>query len=828
MATYTYEYYTVKKGDTLSEIAADNKTSVKQLMAWNPSITDANLIYVGQKLIVGKKKVSTDETDTTPEPTPTNTTYKIEIQNFGLQSNTDRTVFATWLWDQSNTKHYRTVWDYYTNGIWFSAEDSTTTNKNCTYNAPQNATQVRFRVIPISETKTVNKKETVYWTAEWSDYKTYSFSENPPGVPDVPEVTVENYRLTAKLSNVEEGVEAIQFQVVQDNKNVFKEALSTVNTTYVQYACYISAGSVYKVRCRAKKGDEYSDWSEYSDNYGTKPVVVYNFTTWKAASETSVYLAWAEVPYTDHYNIQYTTKKEYFDGSDSVTTVSDDIKTTHYTLTNLEKGQEYFFRVRAVNEYGEGAWSEHIVSVVLGTTPTAPTTWSSTTTCIVGESLTLYWIHNSEDGSAQTAAEIEINGTVTKIDTSAEEEDDKTMHYVVDTSGYSQGAAIKWRVRTAGATKTLGEWSIMRTVDIYARPTLALTVTDSAGTFLSTINSFPFYIRANAGPSSQTPVSYHISIVSSSTYETLDEIGNTKIINAGQEVYSKYYDTSNNPITLQLSANSVDLENNVSYTVIGTVAMDSGLSAEASATFNVSWSEIMYQPNASLSIDRNNLSATIRPYCYDTSGTLASNVSLSVYRREFDGSFTEIMTGIDNASNTFITDPHPSLDYARYRIVATSETTGAISYYDLPGYPIDEPAIVMQWDEKWSAFDVENQDAFSRSVWSGSMLKLPYNINISDVYSPDVSLVKYIGRTDPVGYYGTQVGLSSTWDTVIPKSDTSTLYALRRLATWMGDVYVREPSGHGYWANVTVSYNRKHLDTTIPITLKITRVEGGA
>ena len=108
------------------------------------------------------------------------------------------------------------------------------------------------------------------------------------------------------------------------------------------------------------------------------------------------------------------------------------------------------------------------------------------------------------------------------------------------------------------------------------------------------------------------------------------------------------------------------------------------------------------------------------------------------------------------------------------------------------------------------------------------MLKLPYNIDISDVHTPDSSLVKYIGRTDPVSYYGTQTGLTSTWSTVIPKSDAETLYGLRRLARWMGDVYVREPSGHGYWANVTVSYTVKHRDLTIPISLKVTRVEGGA
>ena len=43
----------------------------------------------------------------------------------------------------------------------------------------------------------------------------------------------------------------------------------------------------------------------------------------------------------------------------------------------------------------------------------------------------------------------------------------------------------------------------------------------------------------------------------------------------------------------------------------------------------------------------------------------------------------------------------------------------------------------------------------------------------------------------------------------------------------MGDCYVREPSGSGYWANVTVSFSQKHCELTIPVTLNLTRVEGG-
>ena len=63
---------------------------------------------------------------------------------------------------------------------------------------------------------------------------------------------------------------------------------------------------------------------------------------------------------------------------------------------------------------------------------------------------------------------------------------------------------------------------------------------------------------------------------------------------------------------------------------------------------------------------------------------------------------------------------------------------------------------------------------------------------------------------------------------VYKRQDVDTLYAVRRLSVWMGDVYVRNSSGSGYWANVKVKYNQKYNDLTIPIRLDVTRVEGGA
>ena len=46
-AAYGDNYYTIKKGDTLGAIANRYHTTVSNLMALNPHIKNANLIYAG-------------------------------------------------------------------------------------------------------------------------------------------------------------------------------------------------------------------------------------------------------------------------------------------------------------------------------------------------------------------------------------------------------------------------------------------------------------------------------------------------------------------------------------------------------------------------------------------------------------------------------------------------------------------------------------------------------------------------------------------------------------------------------------------------------------
>lgn len=359
---------------------------------------------------------------------------------------------------------------------------------------------------------------------------------------------------------------------------------------------------------------------------------------------------------------------------------------------------------------------------------------------------------------------------------------------------------------------------------------------------VSTLTSFPFYLHATETTDSSAenipkPIGYHVSIISNDYYETTDEAGEIKMVQPGTVIYSKFIDEFSNEddrsILVEFSAGNIDLENSVPYTVSCTVSMDSGLSDTQTCEFEVDWQDEVYTPNAVVTINEEDYSAMIKPFCNDVDGNLVNNVTLSVFRREYDGTFVCLAKNMSNVNNSHVVDPHPGLDYARYRIVAVDVNTGSMNYYDIPGVYIGGHELVVQWDEEWKTLETEykvDEDSVefnNEPSWSGSLLKLPYNLDISDSYNPDVELVEYIGRSHPVSYYGTQVGETRNVNFDIVKDDTETLYALRRLGRWMGDVYIREPSGSGYWANVTVSFNQNHMELVVPVTLKISRVEGG-
>ena len=548
--------------------------------------------------------------------------------------------------------------------------------------------------------------------------------------------------------------------------------------------------------------------------------------------------------------------------SDQVTSIDVPGGSATWLITGLETGNRYFVRVRAVNDDGESGWTP-IYSFILGTKPVAPTTWSDSTTGVIGDDLYLYWLHNSEDGSAQSNAEVEltINGETSVVKPTHMATDGLPSYYIfnsiivttetlvddqdieiLDSEGdqilgkrfstYPEGAVIEWRVRTQGILPdTWSEWSTARTMIVYAQPVINLYVgnNEERNDQLRELTRYPLRIHGDVYPATQKALAYNVSIIANEAYETTDYSGRRMNVRDQEAVYQKYIPAEGNSFDLVLTAGDVNLDSEITYTVRVTAGMDSSLTAESYWTFTARWDTDTLVPDAEVTINTDTLTAYIRPFCDNEDGDLVDDVLLSVYRLEYDGRLTELATGLENGDITIV-DPHPSLNYARYRVVARIESTGEIGFRNIPAQYVGETGIVIQWDDEWQSFttnDGEFEDEFATAVHTGSMLKLPYNIEISDSNSIDVALNEYIGRAHPVSYYGTQLGIKGDWNAVIPRDDIETLYALRRLAIYRGDVYVREPSGVGYWANISVSFSKRYSDMTIPVTLNVVRVEGG-
>lgn len=761
----------------------------------------------------------------------------------GWQTGATDVVYATWPWEYKKTvdgkkvevtDHYECEWQFTTGDhIRFNNNgNQTTTVKNTTWSVPSNAVMIFFRVKPVAKTYKSNNNDIPHYTAEFSKWVSISNKEGKkPATPSAPTVTINGYKLTAEIDTYDTATKYVEFQIIQNDRKEFGpgKILAKVVRNHAEISVEIETGREYKVRCRGY-GDlvnnmtstalpgEVGDWSEYSGNEGTIPSTP---SIWaektRVLNPTTAQVYWHLVSNAESYTVEYTTNEGYFDsGPGMVQSITVPSTVNHAEVTGLESGQQWCFRVKATNSAGDSGWSA-VIKKILGATPDAPTTWSESTTVIVGNPARLYWIHNCVDGSDQTAAQLEytINGTTTTEDFTT------GSSKSFDTSSYAEGAKLEWRVRTKGINGKWGPWSTMRTVTLYAPPTLTFSVSDP-------FTAYPLLLTMDAGPSTQTAVGFEVTITSNQTYEAFDNVGRSEMVRVGDVVYQNYFATSMNDLTVHLTPGDILLENGITYHVKITVAMDSGLSTTGEDDFYVSLGQTDYYPNASIGIDKERLCAYIQPFCLDADDEYPADVELSVYRREYDGKFTLVGEGVENNGSTTIIDPHPSLDYARYRVVSTNTQTGEIDYYDCPGEPVDDPSIVIQWSEEWTAFDPHGEEsALAEPPWSGSMVKLPYNIDTQDNNSPDVSLVKYIGRENPVSYYGTQVGKTASWKCDIDAEDIETLYQLRRLAEWMGDVYVREPSGTGYWAQINVSFSYTHKEVVIPVSISVNKVEGG-
>ncbi len=807
----------------------------------------------------------------------TNKTNRIENITIRLQSNEGKALVATWTHTldsnkKSNLKCYSVRWDYKVGKIWYIGETSEVTPQQSLYTPPDIAVQVRVRVKFVRKKKYTKKKAKKNPPTSWFECPDpYYISDLRPDTASAPSISVlDNKRkIEVSIENVPQtGINKpayVRFQIVKNDKTIVYDADPTyevaaahkkvpyifpikVNKNFASYTFTGEYGAKYKARAKYID-DEFQqsyEWSDWSSDVLTIPEPPKKVNNPKRITNSSVSLTWTKSSGATSYKVLYTTNAHYFnEAPDKVQSLTISNGTTAL-ITGLDTGYNYYFSVCAVNEQGTSQRSTPAAKIVFGTKPDPPTTWSESTTALAGETVTIYWVHNSTDNSSQVKAEIEltINGktkTIVVNNNRSEAEKDNTSSYVLGDTLSDQvlhltvGEDIYWRVRTCGITGVFSGWSIKRLIRIYPVPILSFASSSFSTTSKgNALKKFPISLDIEAICSHQKPLTYYIEIIAASTYTGLDYVGSPDTVYKGDVVFSKIIKSSDTSVTYSIQPKDCYLESGQKYVINATASFNSGLTAKANpVSFYVAWDEEIPCPDLDMYIENEDLvSMAIQPFCENPkTGKLVSNVVLSVYRQEKDGKFTTIQTNIKNRYGATVIDPHPSLNNVTYRVVAKSTVTGEMSFNDVYSSmyfdgPIDS-AVILQWDETYRSAGSTIDEELADELALANFIRLPYNIDFTSNHKPDVSLIKYIGREYPVSYYGTQLGDSSTCRVDISKDDEETLDKIRRLAVYTGDVYIREPSGLGYWAQIDVSYQRSYDKLVIPISLNITRVEGG-
>lgn len=203
-----------------------------------------------------------------------------------------------------------------------------------------------------------------------------------------------------------------------------------------------------------------------------------------------------------------------------------------------------------------------------------------------------------------------------------------------------------------------------------------------------------------------------------------------------------------------------------------------------------------------------------------------NNYELYVYRRNVDGSVTLVQDRIQNTSPNIsqieVVDPHPFIGLNTYIVGCRNKTTGATScaYYQAEFASIFP---IIDFDEKWLPYVLNGTTtAYKNRV----VIDKLFNISLTENNTKDKTDVQFAGRRKQNSYFGVSDTEEQQWQFVVPREDKETLYKLRILSLYKGSVYVREPNGRGYWANVEATINDTFNTVISNCTLKIT-VAGG-
>lgn len=522
----------------------------------------------------------------------------------------------------------------------------------------------------------------------------------------------------------------------------------------------------------------------------------------------------AEISWADHEDAWEST-------DEPETYVINNTHASRWNISGLETGVKWYIRVRLISGSGDsqtyGAYST-IASVDLSSAPSIPALALSTGVITAGGSVTASWSYTATDGTEQAYAEVAeyIDEDYIPI---AHTETAQHVTLYANELGWGTGETHAIAVRVLSTSgRWSDDWSNLMYVSVAERVTATIRrdslvpqtiVVDGYSRNINALTVMPLSVTVEgAGVGGTTTV----VIERTATYPMARPDESELIGFEGETVATAMIDGEGELIIGDVNGNLYGrLDDGAQYRIIATVQDSYGQTATATKDFEVHWAHQAIIPEASVTVDNDNMVAFLTPIAPE--GT-ATGDTCDIYRLSVD---KPMLIYPDAAFGTEYVDPFPTIgEYGGHRFVFKTANGDYITE-----------------DNTLAWLDVRDEDGdtietnYNIIDFGNGRVSLLYEIDLQNTWSKDFEETQYLGGSVQ-GDWNPAVKRTTTLNSVvIAATDQTTIEGMRRLAEWSGICHVRTKDGSSFAADVQVTedYKQNNNQRYASFTLKITRVD---
>lgn len=561
---------------------------------------------------------------------------------------------------------------------------------------------------------------------------------------------------------------------------------------------------------------------------GDAPTAPTTFTLGQSATvKNTVTVSWTwDWNLADGCEVSWSTHSDAWDSTDEPETyIVTKMKSSMLNISDVEAGVPLYVRLR----YTKGAEGEEVYSpysdtesITISAVPQVPVLQVNKDIFVKGEPIVCSWVYVTNDGTEQARAEVaEVINNAIQTPYLATVESEQT---VTIPNNWNTDTQHSLAVRVFSESGRESEWSVPYTISIAEELTCTISNTSlvsSSGIISSDIydglllRELPLSVTVTGAGNGMTT----LNIVRAESYRIARPDGNDFFGYEDEIVYSKTYEgEAAQTITLDDLTFGGRFDDGARYRIEASVSDSLGQKAVATPIeFLVNWDIQAVDPTGSVLIDNGIAKITVTRPSEITSDTDHDDDTIDIYRLSSDAPKL-IYKGAHYAD--VIVDPYPTIgENGGYMLVLNTVYGDSIV-----------PATANVGEHTaWTEIYPQTSFTSDKDIidFNGERIYLYYNVDVSNNWSKDTNVTKYLGGSI-VCDYKKGVQRSGAVSTVaITLLDNEMILAMRRLLNYLGDVHIRTKDGSSFTADIQGSEDNPHnkAGTIRSFSLNVTECE---